>query len=314
MKQENFKFTAPDGVEIYVYKWLPENGIKAAVNIAHGMAETAARYERFAGALTANGYAVYAEDHRGHGRTINDPALAGQAGSDALNRMLEDLHQLAEIIRRDNPAVPLFLLGHSMGSFLAQGYIARWGGELRGAILSGAAGRANLLTGAGQLIACLEMLLTGRQGKSKLMDKLSFGSFNKHFQPVRTRFDWLSRDAAEVDKYIADPFCGGIFPAAFFYDLLKFWRQLHRPEKLRQIPGDLPLYFFSGGKDPLGGDTRGVRQLIDMYKQSGLGDVSYKFYEEGRHEMLNEINREIVTADVIKWLDKHCGFPPGHKN
>jgi len=306
MKQRNFKFSATDGLEIHVYQWLPEDRSKAVVNVAHGMAETAVRYERFAGVLTANGYAVYAEDHRGHGRTINDPNKTGQAGPDALNRILDDLHQLSAIIRKEHRNVPLFLLGHSMGSFLAQGYIARWGGELRGAILSGAAGRANWLTHIGQFLAYLEILRIGEQGKSNLMNKLSFGGFNKQFQPARTDFDWLSRDAAEVDKYIADPFCGGIFPAAFFYDLLKFWRELHYQDKLRKIPKMLPLYFFSGTKDPLGANTEGVRQLIDLYKQSGLSNVSYKFYEDGRHEMLNEINREIVMADIIKWLDAHC--------
>jgi alpha-beta hydrolase superfamily lysophospholipase len=306
MKQENFKFCAPDGLEIYVYKWLPEGQIKAAVNIAHGMAETAARYARFAGLLTENGYAVYAEDHRGHGRTIKDASHAGEAGADALNLMLGDLHQLSGIIKREIPLAPVFLLGHSMGSFLAQGYLAHWGSELKGAILSGAAGPADLLTAIGQAIAYLEMLRVGKTGRSSLINFLSFGSFNKQFKPERTAFDWLSRDNAEVDKYIADPFCGGVFPASFFYELLKFWRHIHRAEELSKIPRDLPLYIFSGEKDPVGGNSRGVRQLINRYKQLGIKDLSFKFYEGGRHEMLNEINREEVMMDIIKWLAAHC--------
>jgi len=306
MKQENFTFYASDGLEIYVYKWLPEGQIKAAVNIAHGMAETAARYERLAAVLTQNGYAAYAEDHRGHGQTIKDAAHVGEAGPDGLNLMLNDLHQLSGIIKEENPDVPLFLMGHSMGSFLTQGYIAHWGGQLKGAILSGTAGPNNILAAVGGFIAYLEMLRIGRTGKSKLLNNLSFGSFNKQFQPQRTDFDWLSRDEAEVDKYIANPFCGGIFPAGFFYDLLKFLRQIYSREAQSRIPQDLPLYIFSGSCDPVGADTKSVRQLIKLYELLGLRDLSFKFYQDGRHEMLNEINREEVMMDIIKWLAAHC--------
>ena len=306
MIQKEFTFCTPDNLEIYAYRWLPENQIKAAINISHGMAETAARYDRFAGILTKNGYAVYAADQRGHGKTIKDPAHAGEAGADALNKMLSDLHQLSGIIKKENPQTPLFLFGHSMGSFLVQGYIARWGSELKGAILSGAAGPANFLTAIGMNVASLEMLRLGATGRSNLLNTLSFGGFNKQFQPSRTAFDWLSRDEKEVDKYIADPFCGGIFPARFFFDLTNFMRQINNPSQLKKIPQDLPLYFFSGQNDPVGANTKGVTKLIKMFKKLGIADVSFKFYEGGRHEMLNEINREIVMADVIQWLDRHC--------
>jgi alpha-beta hydrolase superfamily lysophospholipase len=305
MIPKDFTFRAPDGVEIYVYKWQPETPPKAAINIIHGMAETAARYERFAGSLTKCGYAVYAEDHRGHGKTITDSAHPGEAGVDALNRMLRDLHQLSGIMKEELPQVPLFLLGHSMGSFLAQGYIERWGSELKGAILSGDAGPADLMTVIGQGVAYLEKLRLGATGKSNLLNALSFGRFNKQFQPARTAFDWLSRDEKEVDKYIVDPFCGRIFPAAFFFDLFKFWRRIHKPDQLGRIPQDLPVYFFSGRKDPVGANTAGVKKLIQIYQKLGIADLSFKFYEDGRHEMLNEINREIVSDDVIQWLDAH---------
>jgi alpha-beta hydrolase superfamily lysophospholipase len=306
MIKKDFTFRTPDSVEIYVYKWLPENQIKAAINISHGMAETAARYERFAGILTKSGYAVYAADQRGHGRTIKDPAHAGEAGADALNSMLGDLHQLSGIIKEEIPASPVFLLGHSMGSFLARGYIARWGAQLKGAILSGTGGPADLMTVIGQGVAYLEKMRVGATGRSNLLNTLSFGSFNKQFQPARTDFDWLSRDAKEVDKYIADPFCGGIFPAAFFFDLLKYLRQIDNQDQLLKIPKDLPLYLFSGQKDPVGANAEGVKKLIKIYEKLGIADLSFKFYEDGRHEMLNEINRDIVIADVIKWLDAHC--------
>jgi alpha-beta hydrolase superfamily lysophospholipase len=305
MIQNNFTFQAADKKEIYVYKWLPEHQIKAVIMISHGMAETAARYERLAGALTKCGYAVYAADQRGHGKTIKDPAHAGETGEDTFGRMLGDLHQLSGIIKEENPAAPVFLLGHSMGSFVTQGYIARWGGELKGAILSGTGGPANLMTVIGQGVAYLEKKRVGATGRSNLLNTLSFGSFNKQFQPARTEFDWLSRDTKEVDKYIADPFCGGIFPAAFFLDLLRFLRQIINPDQLRKIPQNLPLYFFSGKKDPVGANAAGVKKLIKIYEKMGIADISFKFYEDGRHEMLNEINRDIVMNDLISWLDKH---------
>jgi alpha-beta hydrolase superfamily lysophospholipase len=134
---------------------------------------------------------------------------------------------------------------------------------------------------------------------------LSFGSFNKQFEPQRTDFDWLSRDEAEVDKYIADPFCGGIFPAGFFYDMFKFLSQIHSKEAQSHIPNDLPLYIFSGSCDPVGADTKSVRQLIELYQQLGIKNLQFKFYEGGRHEMLNEINREEVMADIVQWLNTH---------
>lgn len=306
MIRKDFTFFSQDGLEIYVYKWLPEGEIKAAINIAHGMAETAARYERFASVLTKNGYAVYAEDLRGHGRTIKDAGHAGETGTDGLDRMMEELHQLSVIIKNEIPAAPLFLFGHSMGSFLAQGYAANWGSELNGAILSGTAGPNNFLAAVGQFIAYLEMRRLGPKGRSKLLNTLSFGNFNKQFQPARTEFDWLSRDNSEVDKYINDPFCGGIFPTAFYIALFKFLRRIYQPRQWRKIPPELPLYIFSGEKDPVGANTKNVRQLIKIYQDAGIKDIHCKFYKDGRHEMLNEINRDEVMADVIKWLDKHC--------
>ena len=305
MIQQNFTFSAADKTEIYVYKWLPEQQIKAILMISHGMAETAARYERLAEALTKCGYAVYAPDQRGHGKTIKDPAHAGETGEDTFGRMLGDLHRLSGIIKAENPSAPVFLLGHSMGSFVTQGYIARWGRELKGAILSGTAGPADFMTVIGQGVAYLEKLRVGATGRSNLLNTLSFGSFNKQFQPARTDFDWLSRDVQEVDKYIADPFCGGIFPAAFFFDLTKYLRQIKKQDQLEKIPKNLPLYFFSGKKDPVGANASGVAKLIKIYENMGITDISFKFYEDGRHEMLNEINRDVVMQDLISWLDKH---------
>ncbi len=303
MRLRELSFTAGDQQEIYFYNWLPEGEVKAVVSIAHGMAERALRYERFAGDLTSAGFAVYVADLRGHGRTAGNPDNVGIVATDALTLMTDDLRRLSGLIRKEFPAVPLFLFGHSMGSFLAQGYMIQGGEELQGVVLSGVLGPAGLLTLAGKLIAGGESALAGRNSRSKLLNVLSFGSYNNQFQPARTAFDWLSRDSAEVDKYINDPYCGGVFPAGFFYDLFSYWRMIHRPDGLRKISLNLPLYFISGSNDPVAGNTRGVKKLIKIYEQLGMKDITYKFYEGGRHEMLNEINRAEVIADLISWLD-----------
>lgn len=307
MKSETFTFLDPQKYEIFVYKWLPDKGypVKAAIQIAHGMAETAARYERFAKALTESGYIVYANDHRGHGKTAKFPEKIGFMGTDGLNRAVEDMRRLHQIIGEENPSLPRFLLGHSMGSFLTQQYISLYGAGLQGVILSGSSGKQGFILNIGIILAKLVMVLRGAQTPSPFLDQLTFGGYNNHFKPNRTKFDWLSRDEAEVDAYIADPFCGAIFSAGYFYDLYRFLKQIHQLDNQRRIPVDLPIYLFSGAQDPVGKYTKTIRQLIQTYRSLGIRDVTHKFYPEGRHEMLNEINRDEVTQEIIAWLDGH---------
>lgn len=307
MKCKEFTFKDEEGTEIFVYKWFPEddNNIKGIVQISHGMAETAARYERFAGVLTKAGYIVYANDHRGHGRTAGSVENVGYCGEDGFNWMLKDMYQLNTIITDENPNLPIFLLGHSMGSLLSQTYIENYRDTISGVILSGTAGRMGMVLDAGLIIAKIEMKRIGPKGKSILINNMIFGSYNKGFKPSRTDFDWLNRDPDEVDKYIADPYCGGVLSAGFYYDFFRGLKEMHKAEQLRKIPIELPIYLFSGEKDPIGKECRSVKQLIDAYKKNGIKDVSYKFYKDGHHEMLNEINRDEVMADTIKWLDNH---------
>jgi alpha-beta hydrolase superfamily lysophospholipase len=308
MKTETFTFRDPQGYEIFVTKWLPDDGdhpVKAAVQIAHGMAETASRYERFAQTLTEAGYIVYANDHRGHGRTAGDLTNLGYMGADGFNWAVKDMDQLRRIIQTENQSLPLFLLGHSMGSFLTQQYICQYGSGLQGVILSGTSGKQGFILNIGIILARWVIALKGAKTASPFLDSLSFGSYNNRFKPNRAKFDWLSRDEAEVDKYIADPFCGTVFSAGFFYDLCRGLKQIHQFDNQRHIPVDLPVYLFSGSMDPVGNFTKSIRHLIQTYQTLGIHDVTYKFYPDGRHEMLNEINRDEVIQDVIHWLDDH---------
>ena len=304
---QNFVFEDKGDLKIFVYKWVPDENVKVkgVVQIAHGMAETAARYEGFARALTNDGFIVYANDHRGHGKTAGEVSKLGDLGEDGFNSMVENMHELNERIKEENPNLPIFLFGHSMGSFLTQRYICLYGSELKGAIISGSCGKQGITIDIARLIAKGEIVKIGRAGKSNKLDKLSFGSYNNSFKPNRTAFDWLSRDNKEVDKYIDDPFCGTVFTAGFFYDFLGGLKSIAEHKEIENVPKNLPIYIFSGAKDPVGKNGKGVLKLVKTYKEHGMVDLTYKLYNDGRHEMLNEINKEQVIGDVIKWLNMH---------
>jgi alpha-beta hydrolase superfamily lysophospholipase len=306
MLSENFSFRSEDGTNIFVYRWSPKPNanVRGIVQIAHGMAETAKRYERFASFLTENGYIVYANDHRGHGKTAGSPDKVGYlADDDGFDWLVKDMYQLTGIIKKEYTDLPVFLFGHSMGSFAAQKYLMLYGRELSGAILSGSNGKAPLLHNIGLIIAAFEVRKNGRKAKSKTMHKLIFGSYNKAFKPNRTEFDWLSRDNDEVDTYINDPYCGGIFTAGFYYDFMKGLIEISKTRNIYRIPKDLPVFIFSGDKDPVGGAGKGVNKLYQTYRKAGLKDITIKLYPGSRHEMLNEINREEVMKDATDWMN-----------
>lgn len=308
MINKSFTFKSEDETQIHVNEWLPEEHIevRGIVQVSHGMAEASARYERFAKKLTDNGYIVYANDHRGHGKTAKVIENVGYlADKDGFKLLVEDVHKLTEIIKNEYPKLPLFLFGHSMGSFIAQRYIMLYGNELKGAILSGSNGKQGIILDIGLLLAKSEIKKNGRKTKSEKLNKIMFGGFNSAFKPTRTEFDWLSKDEDEVDKYINDPFCGGVFTSGFFYDFFIGLKEIENKNNLTNVPKDLPIYIFSGDKDPVGKNGKGIIRLFDAYRGLNIKDVSYKLYKDGRHEMLNETNREEVIQDVIDWIDTH---------
>lgn len=310
MIAQHFTFKDAEGIDIYVYHWLPEppssragsQTAKGVVQIAHGMAETAARYEHFAKELTKAGYIIYANDHRGHGLTAGTKEQLGYLGIDGFNWLVRDMAQLNEQIRADYPGLPVILFGHSMGSFLTQKFMYTYPHLLDAVILSGSNGPRSMLK-LGRMVAFCQMKLQGDQHPSVLLNALSFGSFNKGFKPSRTLFDWISCDEAEVDKFVANPYCGFICSTRFFYDFFGMLQEIHRPEQMQLVPKDLPVYIFSGDKDPVGLDGEGVKKLISLYEQLGIKKLKWKLYPDGRHEMLNERNRDEVMDDIIHWLD-----------
>lgn len=311
MRNQHFKWQDSEQINHMVYEWLPDEAveIKAIVQISHGMSETAARYERLAAVLTNQGYAVYANDHLGHGRTAGSPEAVGKLGKDCFHRMVHNMGQITGLIReRIQKPVPLFVMGHSMGSFLTQHYMVSYinehPGHVQGIILSGSNGKEGTALHAGIAVATAEAAIRGDHYRSKLLTALSFGAFNKNFAPNRTAYDWLSRDTDEVDKYINDPYCGITFTSGYFRDFFRGLKEIHQAEHIKRIRKDLPIFVFSGEADPVGGLGRGVRKLIRMYEELGLQNVSSKLYPGGRHEMLNEVNRDEVMDDIAAWLNK----------
>jgi alpha-beta hydrolase superfamily lysophospholipase len=301
----NFTLQAPEGVEIFVYKWAPpeDQPLKAIVQLAHGAAEHALRYERFAQTLTQAGFLVIANDHRGHWKTAGSLEQAGIAGPDGWNGMLRDLKEVSDCIRSDYPNLPFFFFGHSMGSFLAQRYIQLWGAGLAGVVLSGTSGS---LGDVDATIALLEQVIhvQGRDAPSEAFGQM-FAGFNAAFEPVRTGFEWLSRDEAEVQKYVDDPWCGFPFSNGLVLDMFEGAADIWTDESEACIPKELPVLMISGALDPVGANTAAVNLLADRYQAQGLQNVMVKFYENARHELLNEINRDEVQADILDWLEKH---------
>jgi alpha-beta hydrolase superfamily lysophospholipase len=286
-----------------VHRWLPEGKPKAAVQIAHGLAEHGARYARLAEALCGAGYAVYAGDHRGHGLTAKSPEDLGFfAESEGWNACISDLRQLNAHVAAEQSGAPVFLMGHSLGSFMAQHFIGQFGWTLAGAVLSATSGKPPAIAAAGAMIARLERRRIGPRGRSALLNALLFGQFNRPFAPARTAFDWLSRDAAEVDKYVADPLCGFVPTVQLFLDMLDGVKQASSAACQGGIPKSLPVYIFNGGADPVAAN---VSQLLAAYEAQGLRSVTHKVYEGARHECLNETNRDEVTAGLIAWLDSN---------
>lgn len=307
MHSSTLPFVAGDGKSIHVHQWTPEvQAPRAVMVIAHGLAEHGARYAGIAPALTDAGLAVYAVDHRGHGKTADREEDVGFfAAEDGWNRVVQDLWELCEKVKGLHPGLPLVLLGHSMGSFLAQTLMYQHGEGFSAVILSGSNGKVGPLRLIGVGVTELEILRLGPRGRSALVHAMSFADFNRPFKPARTDFDWLSRDHATVDAYIADPRCGFRATVLLWNQFLKGLGELERPSNLAHIPKQLPVYVVSGREDPVSRQCRGLEWLLNAYSEQGLTQVAHRFYPEARHEILNETNREEVLRDLLQWLEPH---------
>lgn len=303
MKYGEVPVAAEDGASIAVRTFDPAAEPRGVVLILHGMAEHSARYEAAARALTAAGWTVWAYDHRGHGPAADAAGTLGHfADEDGWAKVLSDVGTVLRDARERHRGLPLCLFGHSMGSYVVQHHLVLRGEPVDAAVLSGTSAGGGPVVRAGLLLAKAERLRQGRRGKSRVVAHASFGAFNKAFEPVRTEYDWLSRDADQVDRYVADPLCGFLCTNQLWIDLLGALVELGSTPPLFRIPKDLPVYVFAGERDPVGQNGAGPRKVVDRYRMAGMRRVELRLYPEGRHEMLNETNAAEVQADLVAWL------------
>lgn len=288
MSSMQFRFTSADALPIACARWNGCQPVRGVVQIAHGMGEHIGRYLGLIDALVSAGFTVYGNDHRGHGRTAPCPAHLGDFGDGGFDLLVEDMVQLSRIARQENPKQPFILLGHSMGSFAAQQYVLNHSHELDGLTLSG----------SGALDGLARLASSAPPGTNIL---------NSRFEPARTPLDWLSRDSEVVDAFLHDPFCFPQLQPASYASFLAAAPKLSDPARLGKVRPDLQVYLFSGSEDPVGQQLEGVRLLMERYRKAGIHNISHDFYIGGRHEMLNEVNREEVRANLLSWLSERVG-------
>ena len=279
-----FSYHGSDGTRIAAYRWDPAGPPTAAVQVAHGMGEHARRYGALAQALTGAGLVVYAQDHRGHGATAASAERLGQLGPGGWRLLVEDIHLLNSLIRAEYPGLPVVLLAHSMGSFAAQQYLLDYSGEVDAVVLTGT-------TALDQLEPAFD-----------LDQPIDLSGLNAAFAPARTDFDWLSRDEAVVDAYVADPLCGFGLDVESGKEMFVAARRMADPDAVARIRSDLPVYLAAGEQDPISGAGALVELVAGRLRAAGLTGVTVRAYPGARHEILNETNRDEVTADILAWL------------
>ena len=309
-----------DGTQLFVRQWKTPGRPKAVLHIVHGMTEHCRRYTRLAQRLVEEGIETWAADQRGHGETsinrLNDPGKGGLFGhcadDDGFSRVTSDIHILNKAIQKKYPGVPLFLLGHSWGSFIAQNYIENFEGKekdsvtLAGCILSGTRGPDGIKIAMGVPLMSFLTFMIGQRNGSLIAKAAADGPYNKAFRPNRTDFDLLSRDEKEVDLYAADPFCGKLCSVGFYRDISRALKRIHLPVEMGKIRKELPIYIFSGSADPVGNMGESPAALVVAYRHLGITDLETVLYPDARHETLNETNRDEVQESLISWLIRHC--------
>lgn len=284
VETREFTFDGADGRKVFCYRWSSNKPTRGVLQIAHGMGEHALRYLEPLTPIIESGIVVYANDHRGHGRTAASKDELGDFGSRGFPALADDMAILSRLIRREHPQQKIILLGHSMGSFALQVYLPEHSDLIDGAVISGS--------------AAMDLLAAGF-GKGVTLDSIGSGDAKP-----RTPFDWLSRDEREVDKYIADPLCGFSAKDASRDTMFAAGLKASEMEEIKKIRRDLPIYLFAGDKDPVNNRMEWLTPLVDRYRAAGVKDVTFDWHKDGRHEMLNETNRAEVVANLGRWIDR----------
>ena len=306
----DFWYDSQGAGKIHACRWTPEGEVRAVLQIVHGIAEYIERYDDFARFLNDRGILVVAEDHMGHGQSVNGDGIQGYFHGGWFTAVA-DSYRLLEDTRKEFPEIPYILFGHSMGSFMARTILCKYPDSgISAAIVCGTGWQpAALLPAAIQMVDAV-CKKTGETEPNEKLQNLVFGAYNKRVEHPRTEFDWLTRDKAQVDAYIASPKCGFTASAGLLREMMKGIRYIEEPKNLAAMRKDLPVFFIAGGDDPVGSYGKGVRKSADAFRKAGMTDMSLRIYPLGRHEILNEINKDEVYQDVLRWICEKCGWDP----
>lgn len=303
MNRSDFYFESRDNESrIHATKWIPDTEPEGILVLVHGMAETLDRYEPFAEFMCKKGFVVAGNEHLGHGLSHSQGPKGYFCKRDPATVVVRDVHRLKKMIQSEYPGLPVFMFGHSMGSLIARNYITRYGTGIDGVVLSGTLMMPKALIGVMGLLCGMLRFLQGSKHPSSFMNKIAFGSYNKKIKDPRTPFDWLTKDEKIIDEYLIDPDCGFLFTINGFLTLKELLLRVHDERLLSEIPLDLPVFFVYGGEDPCGDYGKAVHGVYEQYKGLGISDVSEKCYEDDRHEILNELDRDTVMQDIYDWI------------
>lgn len=301
----DFYYPSKGTGNIHGCRWTPDGEVKAILQIVHGIAEFIERYEPFAEYLNSMGILVVAEDHMGHGKSLNGNGVKGFFHGGWFTAV-DDTYQLMKSTMAEFPGVPYVLFGHSMGSFMARTLLCRYPNSgIRCAIICGTGWQPKLVLNFGVAFCKLVCKLSGEKNPNEALQNMVFGGYNKKVSNSRTAYDWLSRNEESVDAYIAHPMCGFTPACGLLRDMLTGIRYVQDTSNLAKMDKALPVLFIAGGDDPVGNYGTGVHTAVDAFKKSGMADVKEIIYLDARHEILNEINKEEVFADIGKWLSEH---------
>jgi alpha-beta hydrolase superfamily lysophospholipase len=311
MSRKDFTIPSRDGVHrLHVILWEPEDkgSIKGVVQISHGMLDMMERYEEFARYLNKNGYAVIGNDHLGHGLSAGNSCDFGYFCQDDISATLTaDLHRVTRLAKKRYRRKPVFLLGHSMGSFLARRYMMRYPDELSGVILSGTGSKSPVTVNVGKALAALLRAVFGDRYHSRIIRYFIFKGYLSRVENARTQNDWLTRDEAVVDKYNHNKYCNFTFTINGYRGIFEVVGVIQKRSNLKLMSKDLPILLIAGKSDPVGGYGKNIRSIFRQYKKAGIKDVSFKLYKGDRHEILNELDRINVYEDILRWIDARAG-------
>ena len=306
MKKENIYFESRDGVsKLHAIVWSDETKKPIGIlQIIHGMAEYIDRYDDFARFMVEKGFVVVGDDHLGHGDSVGENGTFGYfCKKDPATVLVRDEHRLKKLMEAKYTGVPYYILGHSMGSFIARNYLNRYGSGIQGMIVMGTGNQSKALLSASKVLVGLTGFFCGEKHVAKFINKLAFGTYNRAIEDAKTNVDWLTKDETIVDKYIADERCGFTFTVNGFRGLFELIYRLQKPKNLTSIPKDIPIFFVSGEEDPVGDYGEGVIGAKNALVRAGLENVSMKLYPGDRHEILNETDKDIVYQDIYEWLE-----------